>query len=96
MHCRRKRNYPHVPLISYSLEIKDDKTKWTLVFSNVTEDDIRELNLRAFVDDCSPAMRKEWDKLAESNQDRLEVKYVVDKAANNWKGECGAFVRSTC
>lgn len=33
---------PMYQLISHSLDLKDDKTKWTLVFSNVTEDDICE------------------------------------------------------
>lgn len=34
---------PMYQLISYSLSLPDDKTKWTLLFSNVTEQDIREL-----------------------------------------------------
>jgi NAD(P)H-flavin reductase len=32
---------PMYQLISYSLSLPEDKTKWTLVFSNVTEQDIR-------------------------------------------------------
>jgi cytochrome-b5 reductase len=31
---------PMYQLISYSLGIPDDKTKWTLVFANVSEEDI--------------------------------------------------------
>ncbi len=74
-------------LISHSLGIKDDKTKWTLVFSNVTEDDICESLPRAIKTELiSPVRRKEWDNLAKANHDRLEVKYVVDKASKNWKG----------
>lgn len=33
---------PMWQLITHSLELPEDKTKWTLVFSNVTEKDIRE------------------------------------------------------
>ena len=33
---------PMYQLISHSLRMKEDKTKWTLVFSNVSEDDICE------------------------------------------------------
>ena len=40
---------PMYQLISHSLGIKNDETKWTLIFSNVTEDDICESGL------CLPA-----------------------------------------
>lgn len=33
---------PAWQLINHSLAIPDDKTKWTLLFANVTEKDIRE------------------------------------------------------
>jgi NAD(P)H-flavin reductase len=33
---------PMYQLITHSLSLPEDKTKWTLVFSNVTEADIRE------------------------------------------------------
>jgi NAD(P)H-flavin reductase len=33
---------PMYQMITHSLDIPDDKTKWTLVFSNVTDKDIRE------------------------------------------------------
>lgn len=33
---------PMWQLITHSLSIPEDKTKWTLIFSNVTEQDIRE------------------------------------------------------
>ncbi|WRT65297.1 uncharacterized protein IL334_002240 [Kwoniella shivajii] len=66
---------PMYQLISHSLNIPEDKTKWTLVFSNVTEKDI--------------LLRKEWDELAKQNPDRLDVKYVLDKGPWGWKGETG-------
>ncbi|WVQ94659.1 hypothetical protein IAU59_001739 [Kwoniella sp. CBS 9459] len=66
---------PMYQLISHSLTLPDDKTKWTLVFSNVTEKDI--------------LLRKEWDELAKKNPERLEVKYVLDKGPWGWKGETG-------
>ncbi|WVQ62900.1 uncharacterized protein L199_001049 [Kwoniella botswanensis] len=66
---------PMYQLVTHSLNIPDDKTKWTLVFSNVTENDI--------------LLRKEWDELAKQHPDRLEVKYVLDKGPWGWKGETG-------
>ena len=33
---------PMWQLISHSLSVPEDKTKWTLIFSNVSEKDIRE------------------------------------------------------
>ncbi|KAK4684299.1 cytochrome-b5 reductase, partial [Tremellales sp. Uapishka_1] len=66
---------PMYQLISHSLGLSEDKTKWTLIFSNVTEKDI--------------LLRKEWDSLAKSHPERLEVKYVLDKAPWGWKGETG-------
>ncbi|KAI9637013.1 putative cytochrome-b5 reductase [Dioszegia hungarica] len=66
---------PMYQLITHSLSLPEDKTKWTLVFSNVTEADI--------------LLRKEFDALAKKNPDRFEVKYVLDKPPKGWKGETG-------
>lgn len=68
---------PMWQLINASLQIPEDKTKWTLVFSNVSEKDI--------------LMRDEWDALAKKHADRLSVKYVIDKVdqGTDWKGETG-------
>jgi len=66
---------PMWQLITHSLDLPEDKTKWTLVFSNVTDKDI--------------LLRKEWDDLAAKNPDRLSVKYVLDKEPRGWKGETG-------
>ncbi|WVQ77426.1 hypothetical protein IAR50_007112 [Cryptococcus sp. DSM 104548] len=66
---------PMWQLITHSLSLPEDKTKWTLIYSNVSEADI--------------LLRKEWDALAKAHPDRLEIKYVVDKAPWGWKGETG-------
>lgn len=36
--------------------------------------------------DCPSVLRKEWDELAKKNPDRLNIKYVLDKAPWGWKG----------
>ncbi|CED83089.1 NADH-cytochrome b-5 reductase [Phaffia rhodozyma] len=66
---------PHYQLIDHALSLKDDKTKWTLFYSNVTEDDI--------------LLRKEWDALAKAHPDRLKVVYVLDKPPAGWTGPTG-------
>jgi NAD(P)H-flavin reductase len=64
---------PMYQLISHALSIPEDKTKFTLMFANVTEKDI--------------LLRKEWDTLAKEHPDRFKVVYTVDKAPYFWKGE---------
>ena len=32
-------------------------------------------------------LRKDWDNLAQANPERLDVKYVIDKASKGWNGE---------
>ncbi|KAK1923196.1 putative cytochrome-b5 reductase [Papiliotrema laurentii] len=66
---------PMWQLIKHSLDQPEDKTKWTLIFSNVSEQDI--------------LLRKEWDELASKHSDRLKVNYVLDKGPRGWKGETG-------
>ncbi|WVO14749.1 hypothetical protein L204_102387 [Cryptococcus depauperatus] len=66
---------PMWQLITHSLSLPEDKTKWTLIFSNVTESDI--------------LLRKEWDQLAKQYPNRLQVKYVLDKGPWGWKGDTG-------
>jgi NAD(P)H-flavin reductase len=58
----------------------DDKTKITLLFANTTIDDI--------------LLKKDLDKLAQKNPERMKVYYTVDKIADKkdvltWKGEVG-------
>ena len=81
---------PMWQLISYSLSLPEDKTKWTLVFSNVSEKDICEYYIAASRSDelkTNEVLRKEWDTLAKQYTDRLEVKYVLDKGEKNWQGK---------
>ncbi|KAL7422982.1 lipin Ned1 [Cryptotrichosporon argae] len=66
---------PMYQLISYALTLPEDKTKFTLLFSNVTEADI--------------LLRKEWDDLQKQHPDRLNVTYVLDKPPRGWKGPTG-------
>jgi len=66
---------PMYQLISHALSIPEDKTKFTLMFANVTEKDI--------------LLRKEWDTLAKEHPDRFKVVYTLDKAPYFWKGETG-------
>ncbi len=63
---------PMYQLITHAMDLKDDKTKFTLIFSNVTEKDI--------------LLRKEWDALASAHPDRLKVVYALDKPPFFWKG----------
>jgi cytochrome-b5 reductase len=34
-------------------------------------------------------LRKEWEGLAKEHPDRLDIRFVVDKAEKGWKGETG-------
>ncbi|KAI7897151.1 uncharacterized protein EV154DRAFT_410626 [Mucor mucedo] len=52
-----------------------DKTKVSLLFANVTEEDI--------------LLRKELDEIAKSSPDNFQVHYVLEKPPNNWTGEAG-------
>jgi NAD(P)H-flavin reductase len=71
---------PMYQLITHAMDLKDDKTKFTLIFSNVTDKDI--------------LLRKEWDELVKANPDRLKVVYALDKAPYFWKGECHDAIHS--
>ncbi|KIR32002.1 cytochrome b5 reductase [Cryptococcus deuterogattii MMRL2647] len=66
---------PMWQLINHSLSIPEDKTKWTLIYANVSEADI--------------LLRKEFDALAQKYPGRLDIKYVLDKGPWGWKGETG-------
>jgi len=66
---------PMWQMIRHCLNKADDKTKWTLLFSNVSEKDI--------------LLRKEWESLAKQHPGRLDVRFVVDKPEKGWKGETG-------
>ncbi|KAK9768867.1 hypothetical protein K7432_000098 [Basidiobolus ranarum] len=52
-----------------------DKTKITLIFANVTEEDI--------------LLREELDKLAQEHKGQLEIHYTLDKPPSNWSHDQG-------
>lgn len=67
---------PMYQMISHSLSLPDDKTKWTLIFANVTEKDI--------------LLREEWDRLAKQHPDRFTAVYTLDQPPFLlWRGEKG-------
>lgn len=53
----------------------DDKTKVTLVFGNVTEQDM--------------LLKKEFDELEQQNPDQFRAFYVLDNPPEGWKGGKG-------
>lgn len=53
----------------------EDKTKVSLVFGNVTEEDI--------------LLKKEWEELENTYPQRFKAFYVLDKPSKDWKGEGG-------
>jgi cytochrome-b5 reductase len=61
--------------LNYALSDKTNKTKFKLLFSNVTEADI--------------LLREEIDVLKKKYPDTFDVVYILDKADDKWKGELG-------
>lgn len=53
----------------------NDKTKVTLVFGNVTEEDI--------------LLRKQFDELENTYPQRFRAFYVLDKPSKEWRGQSG-------
>ncbi|KDQ18155.1 hypothetical protein BOTBODRAFT_29492 [Botryobasidium botryosum FD-172 SS1] len=66
---------PMYQILKHALAISDDKTKFTLLFANVTPADI--------------LLREDFDALKAKHPERFDVVYVVDKADSNWKGPTG-------
>ncbi|KAI9184684.1 hypothetical protein H9P43_003739 [Blastocladiella emersonii ATCC 22665] len=67
---------PMLQIINKLIRDKEDKTKLTLLFANVSEADI--------------LLKKELDAIAAAHPDRFRVHYVIDKATTpNWTGETG-------
>ncbi|OCB86190.1 cysteine proteinase [Sanghuangporus baumii] len=66
---------PLYQLLTYGLSKPENKTKFTLLFSNVSEKDI--------------LLREEFDELAKKFPDKFKVVYYVDKGEKDWKGETG-------
>ncbi|KAF8323954.1 putative cytochrome-b5 reductase [Clavulina sp. PMI_390] len=66
---------PMYQVINHALKQKDDKTKFTLIFSNVSPADI--------------LLREEFEKLKKAHPDRFEPIFVVDKPSDSWTGYTG-------
>lgn len=60
---------PMLQLINRVLQNKEDNTKISLLFGNVSEQDI--------------LLKEEIDKLANENSDRFEVHYAIDKPSSS-------------
>ncbi|KAI8903678.1 hypothetical protein DFJ77DRAFT_441879 [Powellomyces hirtus] len=66
---------PMIQLIQRVLSNPEDKTKMTLVFANIAEEDI--------------LMKDYFDSIAKKHSDRLQVRYVLEKPPIGWRGETG-------
>ncbi|TFK17691.1 cytochrome-b5 reductase [Coprinopsis marcescibilis] len=66
---------PLYQVINHALADKNNKTKFKLLFANVTEQDI--------------LLREELDALAKKYPKTLDVVYILDKASEGWKGPTG-------
>ncbi|KAJ6469570.1 cytochrome-b5 reductase [Mycena vitilis] len=66
---------PLYQVISHALSSKFNTTKFKLLFSNVTEEDI--------------LMREDIDALAKKHPKNLEVVYLLDKPKPDWQGPTG-------
>ena len=59
----------------YALKDPSNKTRFTLIFANVTEKDI--------------LLKEEFDALAKQHPDTLNVVYTLDKPEQGWAGAVG-------
>ncbi|OBZ66024.1 NADH-cytochrome b5 reductase 2 [Grifola frondosa] len=66
---------PMYQVLEYALADKSNKTKFTLIFANISERDI--------------LLREEFDALKAKYPDTFNVVYTLDKADSNWKGATG-------
>lgn len=64
---------PLYQVLTHALSDKTNKTKFKLLFSNVTEADI--------------LLREEFDALKKKHPETFDVVYVLDKPGENWKGK---------
>ena len=60
-------------VLTHALSDKSNKTKFTLLFSNVSEKDI--------------LLREEFDTLAKKYPETFKVVYYIDKGDKDWKGK---------
>jgi len=63
---------PMIQLLETSLDDPKDKTVFTLLFGNVSEQDI--------------ILKDYLDSLEKKNPRRLKIHYILDKPPKNWKG----------
>ena len=63
---------PLYQILNHALAEKSNKTKFKLLFSNVTEKDI--------------LLREELDALQKKYPKTLDIVYLVDKPEGNWAG----------
>ncbi|KAH7886263.1 hypothetical protein F5I97DRAFT_1238313 [Phlebopus sp. FC_14] len=66
---------PLFQVLQHALEDKANRTKFKLLFANVTEADI--------------LLREEFDAMKKKYPDTFDVVYVLDKPGDNWKGPSG-------
>ncbi|TCD63770.1 NADH-cytochrome b5 reductase [Steccherinum ochraceum] len=66
---------PMYQILTHVLSKPENKTKFTLIFANVTPSDI--------------LLREEFDKLQKAHPDTLNIVYTVDKPEGDWKGTVG-------
>lgn len=66
---------PMYQVLTAILTNPEDKTKVSLVYANVTEEDI--------------LLRPELEKFAKEHPDRFKIHYVLNNAPENWNGSVG-------
>lgn len=66
---------PLYQILTHALADKNNKTKFKLIYSNVTEKDI--------------LLREELDALKAKFPKTLDIVYLLDKPSENWKGPVG-------
>jgi cytochrome-b5 reductase len=66
---------PLYQLVTHALGDKNNKTKFKLLYSNVTEKDI--------------LLREEFDELKKRFPNTFDVVYLLDQPSEGWKGPTG-------
>ncbi|KAI0931100.1 hypothetical protein AcW1_001413 [Taiwanofungus camphoratus] len=66
---------PMYQILKYALTDPSNKTKFTLIFANITEKDI--------------LLREEFEQMKKEHPDKFNIVYTVDKADASWKGYKG-------
>lgn len=74
-HCALACSTPMYQVLQHALSDPSNKTKFTLIFANVTPSDI--------------LLKEEFDALKSKHPDTFNVVYTVDKGDANWKGPTG-------